>query len=53
MSKTKSTDEKQLDNTSAGGHLGGTNFGQTGGDAKVKDSKPGKGDKARSNDGGK
>jgi hypothetical protein len=50
MSKTQSTDKQQLDKMDTGGHLGGTHFGQTGGDAKTKDSKRG-GDKARPNDG--
>jgi hypothetical protein len=48
MSKDKS-DDKQLDKVDAGGHLGGTKFGQ-GGDAKTKDTREG-GDKARPNDG--
>lgn len=49
MSKTQSTDKQQVDKMDAGGHLGGTHFGQTGGDAKTKD--PRQGDKARPNDG--
>ncbi|HEY8576222.1 MAG TPA: hypothetical protein VIL88_07780 [Devosia sp.] len=53
MSKAQSSDKDQVDKVSGGGHLGGTHFGQEGGDAKVEDSKPGHGDKARSNDGGK
>lgn len=42
--------KEQLDKTDAGGHLGGTHFGQAAGDAKTKDSRKG-GDKARPNDG--
>jgi hypothetical protein len=43
-------DSKAVDKTDAGGHLGGTQFGQTGGEAKTKDEKAG-GDKARPNTG--
>jgi len=58
MSTPKSTDkeqlekkiQEQLDNMDTGGHLGGTTFGQTPGEAKTKDTRPG-GDKARPNDG--
>ncbi|SFV29703.1 hypothetical protein SAMN05216456_0817 [Devosia crocina] len=42
--------QDQLDNVSTGGHLGGTHFGQTQGDAKTKNTRDG-GDKARPNDG--
>lgn len=54
MSK-ESTDKAQdskakVDKMSTGGHLGGTNFGQVPGDAKMKDDREG-GDKARPNDG--
>lgn len=56
MSRSQSTDkqqaDKQVDKTSTGGHLGGTHFGQAGGDAKTKDTREG-GDKARPNDGSK
>ena len=45
-------DQQQLDKMDTGGHLGGTKFGQTGGDAKTKDTREG-GDKARPNDGSK
>lgn len=48
---TKDKQDEQLKNVSGGHHLGGTHFGQKGGDAKVKDSEQGKGDKARPNDG--
>jgi hypothetical protein len=49
MTDKSSDDSKALDKTSTGAHLGGTHFGQTGGDAKTKDNKSG--DKARPNDG--
>ncbi|MDB5614666.1 MAG: hypothetical protein JWQ22_2319 [Devosia sp.] len=49
MSKKTKDDTAALDKTSTGAHLGGTHFGQTGGDAKTKDNKSG--DKARPNDG--
>jgi hypothetical protein len=42
--------QEQLKHVDTGGHLGGTKFGQTGGDAKTKDTREG-GDKKRSNDG--
>jgi hypothetical protein len=50
MSKPQPTDKQQLDKMDTGGHLGGTHFGQSGGDAKTKDSRRG-GDKARPNAG--
>ncbi|HEV7415589.1 hypothetical protein [Tianweitania sediminis] len=49
MTKHKSDVEKQVENTTAGGHLGGTYYGQTK-DAKDSDTNK-KGDKARPNDG--
>ncbi|WP_173087960.1 hypothetical protein [Devosia sp. 1635] len=42
--------KEQLKHVDAGGHLGGTNFGQQGGEAKTEDTKEG-GDKQRPNDG--
>lgn len=41
--------DPQLDKVDTGGHLGGTEFGQTA-DAKTKDTREG-GDKARPNNG--
>lgn len=43
--------DPQLNKLDTGGHLGGTNFGQTA-DAKTKDTREG-GDKGRPNDGSK
>lgn len=49
MTKHKGDTEKQVENTDAGGHLGGTSYGQTN---DAKDSAVNKkGDKARPNDG--
>jgi len=48
MTKHKEDVKKQVENTSAGGHLGGTSFGQQP-DAKTTSDE--KGDKARPNDG--
>jgi hypothetical protein len=42
--------DPQIDKMDTGGHLGGTHFGGTGGDAKTKDTREG-GDKRRPNDG--
>jgi hypothetical protein len=50
MSNKSTDDRAALDKMDTGGHLGGTHFGQSGGDAKTKDTKQG-GDKARPNDG--
>lgn len=51
MTKTDRQSE-QLEHADTGAHLGGTHFGQAGGDAKTKDTAKG-GDKARPNDGKK
>ena len=51
VSKKPERQQKELENTDGGGHLGGTHFGQTE-DAKTKDARRG-GDKARKNDGKK
>ncbi|WP_181408142.1 hypothetical protein [Pararhizobium mangrovi] len=48
MTNKKHDDEKAVDNTSGGAHLGGTKFGQES-DAKTTSNE--KGDKARPNDG--
>ena len=47
MTKDADRQKKIADNTSGGGHIGGTHFGQQQ-DAKTKDTKEG-GDKARPN----
>jgi len=53
MSKDKGSDKERLDHTDAGGHLGGTHFGQQPGEAKEDNGQRGSksGDKARPNDG--
>ncbi|MEO3388527.1 hypothetical protein [Mesorhizobium sp. CAU 1741] len=55
MTKTDKQDlqksiEKAVDNTSGGGHLGGTHFGQSA-DAKTTSTVTDKGSKARPNNG--
>ena len=42
--------QEQLKQVDAGGHVGGTKFGQQPGEAKTKDTREG-GDKKRPNDG--
>jgi len=48
--KTDNDTAKAAENTSAGGHVGGTHFGQEP-DAKTSSTRDNKGDKARPNDG--
>ena len=43
--------DAKLDKVSTGGHLGGTHFGQSAGDAKTKENRRGGGRKSRPNDG--
>ena len=50
MSKKDKDDQAAIDQTSGGGHLGGTKFGQQP-DAKTSSAVNTKGDKARPNDG--
>lgn len=49
MGKPKNNPRDAIDKTSAGGHLGGTNYGQKP-DAKTTSSVDRKGSKARPND---
>jgi hypothetical protein len=50
MTKHKADVMKEVEHTSAGGHVGGTHFGQQP-DAKTSSTVEKKGDKARPNDG--